>query len=327
MLSVVVINKNRLDYLALKIQCLMSQTIFSELDILVVDYSHTQAAAEYCRRRKIRCLRVKGEFTIARARNVGIRNARTEWICISGNDTIIDRKYFARLNALISIFRGHKVYFSGSYANFVAKARNKRSTKIVNLAFSLSRIFDWRAGKKLCPPLRSLLLAAYGPLNEAAGRRELIANAAGKAQHWFAAAWPVSYILKWLLLKHLLKNSIENDECLEHFRDLIFSPAFMKDKLIEPLTFQTFSRAMAEELHGYDESIVNWGLEDGDFKKRACRLGYQHIPTKLVCLHLEHPHYVATNKTALKREVQQLKNRDSIVQPHWGLTQPVEEEL
>jgi glycosyltransferase involved in cell wall biosynthesis len=66
MISVVVLNKNRLPYLALKIQSLLYQINRSDLDILVVDYSDTDEVAEYCLKWKIRCVRVKENLIFLR---------------------------------------------------------------------------------------------------------------------------------------------------------------------------------------------------------------------------------------------------------------------
>ena len=325
MLSVVVINKNRLNYLALKIQSLFYQANFSDLDILVVDYSSTDEVVDYCRRRNIRCVRVKGAFSISKARNVGIRYSRNDWICISGNDTVIDRHYLAKLCGMIHSYRDRKIFFSGSFAHFVKRGAMPVNEKIFDLIHSTKRLFDVASPDNFRTYFRSILLSSCIPGESRRRRRWTMADIVREAGHHPLAGIWIQPIISLTLHGYLLDNSRLDDECLRRVHGYIFSERFMRHKQIKPFSFQTFTRSMAEELQGYDESLDGWGGEDEDFVTRAEYIGYRHEPTQLVCLHLEHPKDPMANRRQSNRNIGIMTGRNRIVQPLWGLNQTTEE--
>lgn len=325
MLSAVVINKDRLNYLALKLQSLLYQANVSDLDILVVDYSSTDEVVDYCRRRNIRCVRVKGEFSISKARNVGIRHSRSEWICISGNDTIIDRHYFAKLCGVVHSYRGRKIFFSGSFAHFVKRGTMPVNEKIFDLIRSTKNLLHISSPDNFRTYFRSILLSSCLSGMSARQRRWTMADIIRKAGHHSLAGILIQPIISLTLHSYLLGNSIENDGCLTTVHNYIFSERFMRHKQIKPFSFQTFTRSMAEELQGYDESLDGWGGEDEDFTTRAEYIGYHHEPTRLVCLHLEHPRNPMANRRQSNKNIGIMTKRNRIVQPLWGLNQPTEE--
>ena len=101
MLSVVIPNYNRLEYLRVKLQSIFYQSVIRQLSILVVDYSEKDDVERYCKEQNVKCVRVKKPFNISHARNVGIRESKTKWVCISGNDTIVEKDFFAKLLFLV----------------------------------------------------------------------------------------------------------------------------------------------------------------------------------------------------------------------------------
>jgi len=325
MLSVVVISKNRLPYLALKLQSLLYQVNRKCLDILVVDYSDNADIVDYCRRMNVRCIRVKGEFNISEARNVGIRYSKFKWICISGNDTIVDKNYFAKLCGLIEAYRDQKVFFLGSYTHFVQNWHSMR--RVISLSLKMRESFsgDTRSAylQKVLASLRRSMISAL-LLKTSYRGTGFIESISPERNFREVLNLPVVHGItqqatSLVLLHHLLNCALVDDNCLEEFHDCIFSEAFRRGKLIMPSTFQCFTGEMAEALNGYDESLAGWGAEDDDFILRACFLGYRRLLSQLSSIHLDHRTDWESRRHSSDENIRIIKSRNVISQPRWGL--------
>lgn len=331
MLTAVVLHKNhhdRLRYLMLKLQCLQYQVNRSELEILVVDYSDDASAADYCKEKKVRCLKVQGEFNISEARNIGIRHASHEWVCISGNDTLVDRNYFAKLCGLIHAYQGQKVFFIGNFINLIKRANTPTQNKLLNATYVihgfLQKVLDSQnAGDKL-PSFYSRLL--YNHLFTTA-RNDSIRKVSPfslfrwlrKSARLVLSSRMIEFGVSFGLLRHLLQEADNPSGGLMLFHDSIFSTSFLRNKLIRPGTFHCFSRQMAEEINGYDESFTGWGAEDTDFIFRAQHQGYQLVNTHLISVHLDHEIDWSQRRAQRKENIRLMESRHSLVQPQWGL--------
>jgi glycosyltransferase involved in cell wall biosynthesis len=327
MLSAVVISKNRLPYLALKIQSTLYQVNRKCLDILVVDYSDNTDVVDYCRRMNVRCIRVKGEFNISEARNVGIRYSKSKWICISGNDTIVDKNYFAKLCGLIQAYRDQKVFFLGSYTNLVQNCYSLIQKRLISLSLKMR---DSSSGdthstclQKVLAVLRRSIISALLVKTSYKGTGSIESISLKKILRALLNLPLVRGItqpaMSLVLLHHLLDRALGADNCLETFHDPIFCETFRHGKIIIPSTFQCFTREMAEALNGYDESLSGWGGEDDDFIMRARFLGYRCVLSQLLSIHLDHRTDWGLRRHHNSENIKIIKSRNVISQPTWGL--------
>lgn len=327
MISTVIINKNRLPYLALKTQSLLYQINRSNLDILVVDYSDSDEAVEYCRKQNIRCVRVKGDFNISEARNVGIRHSKFKWICISGNDTIIDKHYFAKLCGLIQAYKDQKVFFIGSHSNFAIDRYSVLQSRCVSLYYRMHELLSKKPDsiymRKIRPGFQSYA-TSYQPVKTIYEKADPTLRGDSKSLLRRLVRFPIPNGISrqaksFILLSYLLDSALNDDNCLERFHDRIFSETFRHGKTVVPSTFQCFTHDMAEELNGYDESFSGWGGEDNDFVTRASYLGYRYIFSQLLSLHLDHETNWRKRKLHSMSNTKIINSRSIINQPGWGL--------
>ncbi len=328
MLSVVIINKNRLNYLALKIQSLLYQVNRSDLDILVVDYSDTNAVVEYCLKRNIRCVRVKGDFNLSQARNVGIRYSRCPWICISGNDTIIDRHYFAKLCGLIHTYQNQRVFLVGSFGNFVTISNSFVQEKSLEIAYKIYNLLNGGdrsiSTNRMFSALQSLIVSSFSL--KSCPQAAVPSQNKTTFERILRGLWKLPLInhfarftISLVLLHYILKLSWQDDDCLATFHDFIFSDSFRRYKVVYPYSFQCFTRDMAEKAHGYDESLLGWGGEDDDLRNRAEVLGYRCVYSQLLSLHLDHRKDRSKRLLQSKNNLHIIDSRKVIDQPEWGL--------
>jgi len=109
LISVVIPTYNHAEFLARALQSVRNQTYPYWEAVVVDNHSHdnTDQVVENCRDPRVRLFKIHNQGVIAASRNLGINNAKGEWIAFLDAD---DRWYPARLDTLVRAIKSHVRY-------------------------------------------------------------------------------------------------------------------------------------------------------------------------------------------------------------------------
>lgn len=147
MISVVVPLYNKKDSIGSTIESVLAQT-YSDFELLVVDDGSTDGSAGLVSRfddPRIRLIR-KSNGGVSSARNVGIRNARGEWIAFLDGDDIWEKNFLAEIARMSHDFPEAGIL--GTSYVFLKNGRAESATKSLPKAyFGLIDNSSWRFGQ------------------------------------------------------------------------------------------------------------------------------------------------------------------------------------
>lgn len=127
--SVIIVTYNSARYLPALFEALKSQTIYSDMEIIVVDNNSDTETKQFLRRQNIQLIENTENAGFARANNQGIARSRGEYILCLNHDVVLDERY---IEECVTFLKTHKEV--GSVSGFIKKwdFEHSKFTEIVD---------------------------------------------------------------------------------------------------------------------------------------------------------------------------------------------------
>ncbi|MDD5687526.1 MAG: glycosyltransferase [Elusimicrobia bacterium] len=148
LISVIVLNYNGKEYLKNCFDSLNKQ-IYSPLELIMVDNNSEDGSVEYVRKifPNIKIIINKTNFGFAEGNNIGVLNAKSKYIALLNNDTVVDKDWlkelFRTMQTTGSAIVGSKIYTEGVNPEYYLRngTLNLLGYNIYSIFENLSNVF------------------------------------------------------------------------------------------------------------------------------------------------------------------------------------------